>query len=105
MATLIGIDVGGTFTDFFILDRTLGCASVYKIASTPQDPAAAIAAGLADLIATGRVKATDVERVSHGTTVGTNALIQRRDRGQARERTRHALSQQDPCASRTDARR
>ena len=46
MSTVIGVDVGGTFTDFFILDTASGAASVFKTSSTPANPALAIASGL-----------------------------------------------------------
>jgi N-methylhydantoinase A len=73
-AVRVGIDTGGTFTDFvYQAQREL---RVFKIASTPDDPSRAITAGLARIAAeTG--PAAQIE-VIHGTTVGTNALLQRR---------------------------
>jgi N-methylhydantoinase A len=73
-AVRVGIDTGGTFTDFvYQFARAL---RVFKIASTPDDPSRAIAAGL-ESIAAEIGPAVTVE-VVHGTTVGTNALLQRR---------------------------
>jgi N-methylhydantoinase A len=70
----VGIDTGGTFTDFaYQFARDL---SVFKIASTPDDPSRAIAAGL-ERIASEISSEVTIE-VVHGTTVGTNALLQRR---------------------------
>lgn len=71
----VGVDTGGTFTDFvFYAD---GCLQLFKLASTPEDPSASIAKGLKQI-----AKATgcslDQLEVTHGTTVGTNALLQRR---------------------------
>ena len=68
------MDTGGTFTDFvFEVDGDL---RVFKLASTPEDPSRAISEGLKKIVATGsRLNAVDVV---HGTTVGTNALLQRR---------------------------
>jgi N-methylhydantoinase A len=64
----IGVDTGGTFTDFvFVKD---GQVQLFKVPSTPEDPSLAIRDGLARIGA-----AVDVV---HGTTVGTNALLQRR---------------------------
>ncbi len=64
----IGVDTGGTFTDFvFVKD---GQIQLFKIPSTPEDPSLAIKQGLARI-------GTALE-VVHGTTVGTNALLQRR---------------------------
>jgi N-methylhydantoinase A len=66
--TRIGVDTGGTFTDFvFVKD---GHVQLFKVPSTPEDPSLAIREGLARIAG-----AVDVV---HGTTVGTNALLQRR---------------------------
>jgi len=69
----IGVDTGGTFTDFVF--ETNGGFRVFKIASTPDDPSRAIAEGLERIV--GETGSRCVE-VVHGTTVGTNALLQRR---------------------------
>ncbi len=69
------MDTGGTFTDFVF--ETSGGFHVFKIASTPDDPSRAIAEGLEHIVSETRSRWTDVE-VVHGTTVGTNALLQRR---------------------------
>ena len=73
MTTRIGIDTGGTFTDFVLLDDKTGMVSYAKVASTPTEPAQAIGAGIAQLA---MVEA--VEHVVVGTTVATNAIIERR---------------------------
>ena len=71
----VGIDTGGTFTDF-VYEHS-GNVTVFKIASTPDDPARAIAKGLRRISAdTGDALSTF--EIVHGTTVGTNALLQRR---------------------------
>lgn len=75
---IVGIDVGGTFTDFHIFDRGSGDAFVFKTASTPRNPADAIIGGLKSLTAQGLLDLASVARICHGTTVATNALIQRR---------------------------
>jgi len=46
----IGIDVGGTFTDLVVVDETSGAARHFKLLSTPSDPAAAVADGVAALL-------------------------------------------------------
>ena len=46
----IGIDVGGTFTDFTLLDERSGAVHFHKVASTPRDPSEAIQQGIADLL-------------------------------------------------------
>jgi N-methylhydantoinase A len=67
----IGIDTGGTFTDYVLVDEGSGAIRTVKVPSTPDDPSDAIATGLAQL-AGGRVS-----RLIVGTTIATNSLIQR----------------------------
>ena len=78
MAWMIGVDVGGTFTDFFAFDDTADRIVLHKVASTPANPAQAVIAGLRELSARHGIDLDTVTRLSHGTTVATNALIQRR---------------------------
>jgi N-methylhydantoinase A len=73
MGLRIAVDIGGTFTDFCILDERTGTMRVAKTATT-ADPIAGLLAGLAQE----QVDLTDVTLLSHGTTVATNALITRR---------------------------
>ena len=67
---LIGVDTGGTFTDFVVV--TENGLVIHKQPSTPEDPSLAVSAGLAHLEV-----ATGVSLV-HGSTVATNALLERR---------------------------
>src|SRR2546422_619688 len=71
----VGVDTGGTFTDFVF--EVKGRLQIFKLASTPADPSLAITEGLRRLAEITSVTLGDVE-VVHGTTVGTNALLQRR---------------------------
>jgi N-methylhydantoinase A len=71
---LIGIDVGGTFTDLTAIDETTGRVVVTKVPSERQREGGAVLAGLAAL----GIASADVRRVVHGTTVGTNAVLERR---------------------------
>jgi N-methylhydantoinase A len=73
MSATLGVDVGGTFTDFFLVDDETGETRTHKVASTPDDPSRAILQGLRALMPAG-----GLARLAHGTTVATNALIQRR---------------------------
>jgi N-methylhydantoinase A len=73
MSQTLGVDVGDTFTDFFLMDDANGATRSYKVASTPDDPSRAILQGLCALAPDGRLSL-----LAHGTTVATNALIQRR---------------------------
>src|SRR5690242_3761578 len=71
----IGVDTGGTFTDF-VFERD-GRIQLFKLPSTPSDPSLAIKQGLARICSETGATLDRVE-VVHGTTVGTNALLQRR---------------------------
>lgn len=73
MGIHVGIDTGGTFTDFISLNPDTGALHALKTSSRPDLPGAAITAALAE----GGVPGGAVERFTHGTTVGTNALIER----------------------------
>jgi N-methylhydantoinase A len=75
---LIGVDVGGTFTDLFAFEPGNGRIVVHKVPSTPADPSLAIVAGLEGLRDRYGVDLSGMQRFAHGTTVATNALIQRR---------------------------
>lgn len=68
----IGIDIGGTFTDFIIYNSQTGEIQSFKVLSTPQDPAIAVLAGLE------RIVQSEQAEIVHGSTVATNALLERR---------------------------
>jgi len=74
----IGIDVGGTFTDFVALDRDSGRLVHHKEPSTPASPAEAVESGTAALLKVTGAGPGDVEMVVHGTTIALNAILQRR---------------------------
>ena len=78
MSWMIGVDVGGTFTDFFAFDDSTDRIVLHKVASTPSNPAQAVISGLRELSARHDIDLSAITRLSHGTTVATNALIQRR---------------------------
>src|ERR1043165_8835230 len=74
-AVRVGVDTGGTFTDFVY---EMGSAlKVFKLASTRSDPSVAIQDGLNQISAQTGIKPENI-KVVHGTTVGTNALLERR---------------------------
>ncbi len=74
----IGIDVGGTFTDFVLLDESSGAVHHHKTPSSPSDPSASIERGLRDACERFGIDVASVGFVGHGTTVGTNMVIERR---------------------------
>jgi N-methylhydantoinase A len=74
----IGIDVGGTFTDFVLLDDDTGASRTYKCLTTPRDPSEAIVEGLAALAREVPGCMADLEEIIHGTTLVINAIIERK---------------------------
>jgi N-methylhydantoinase A len=75
---IVGIDVGGTFTDFVVIRDDPAAVFLWKRPSNPADPAQAIIDGLGEALNHHGLAAGDIARLAHGTTVGTNALIERR---------------------------
>jgi 5-oxoprolinase (ATP-hydrolysing) len=71
----IGVDVGGTFTDLILVDEESGAITVDKVASTPDDLARAVIAGVHQLCAKGGISLDEVENLLHGTTVATNIVL------------------------------
>ena len=78
MSWVIGVDVGGTFTDFFAMENETGRMIFHKTPSTPINPARAILDGAVAMCAANNLSPTEVTRFGHGTTVATNALIERK---------------------------
>ena len=74
----VGIDVGGTFTDFVVLDDATGAMRTYKCLTTPRDPAAAIEDGLRVLEQQLPGSTARLVEVIHGTTLVINAIIERK---------------------------
>jgi N-methylhydantoinase A len=71
----VTVDTGGTFSDFVYVDEDSRAVTIAKVPSTPDDPSRAILAGVDLLIAKG-VDPADIAYFCHGTTVGTNALLE-----------------------------
>src|SRR5947209_7832083 len=80
----VGVDIGGTFTDCVLVDRQ-GNHRNAKVLSTKDDPVAGVLAGLSRLAETAGVDLPTLlertERLGHGTTIGTNAVLERRGAG------------------------
>ena len=72
---VLGVDVGGTFTDFALIHLSDGDAFFHKTPSTPDDPSRAVADGIEELLALAGVAPREVQYFGHGTTVATNAVI------------------------------
>ncbi|HEU4369816.1 MAG TPA: hydantoinase/oxoprolinase N-terminal domain-containing protein, partial [Methylomirabilota bacterium] len=88
MGFRLGIDVGGTFTDLVLYDEASHALSVEKVPSVPADPSEGIVQGLVRLLRAADVKPGAVQYVAHGTTVATNALLERRGAATALVTTR-----------------
>lgn len=74
----IGVDIGGTFTDFCLFDDIKAVARLHKRLTTPDDPSRAVIEGIATLLENAKLKAVDIDTVIHGTTLVTNAVIERK---------------------------
>jgi N-methylhydantoinase A len=74
----VGVDIGGTFTDLILVDDVSGELTVGKVLTTPADPSAAVADVLRDTLAATGAPADQVRHVIHGTTLVTNAVIERK---------------------------
>jgi N-methylhydantoinase A len=73
---VVGVDIGGTFTDLMLYDTESGSVHVHKVPSTPQAPEQAMVAGLTELCAAAKLSPADLTGVFHGTTVATNAVLE-----------------------------
>src|SRR5262249_6659263 len=74
MGGIVGIDVGGTFTDLFYSRDGVRVDAVLKVPSTPDDPSR----GLVDALKAAGVSPSSLDVILHGTTIATNAVIERR---------------------------
>ena len=75
MSYRVGIDIGGTFTDFALLSEDDGRLFIHKQLTTPDDPAQSVLYGVPKLLEKAGVAAAQVSAVVHGTTLVTNAVI------------------------------
>ena len=73
----IGVDVGGTFTDFVLVDEARNLIFTGKQLTTPDDPSAAIMEGVTRLLLESEIDVGDVHNLVHGTTLVTNTIIER----------------------------
>ena len=74
----IGCDIGGTFTDFVLIEMETGRVRTAKRLTTPDDPARAMLAGLTELGHSAPGSASAAERLAHATTLVANAVIERK---------------------------
>src|SRR3954471_18826859 len=74
---ILGIEVGGTFTDLVLSDPQRGII-VHKTPSTPADPSEAAVRGIIELLRAQSIEPSAITELLHGSTIAANALIQRR---------------------------
>lgn len=73
---MIGVDVGGTFTDLIFCDMESGDVAIHKVSTTPRDPSEGVMTGIRELCAISGVAPGDLAYVLHGTTTATNAVLE-----------------------------
>ena len=78
MSVRVGVDIGGTFTDFCIFDEDANALRTLKVLSTPYRPGEEIVQGLQELTSRYGVQPSEIGYFTHGTTVGVNTVIQRK---------------------------
>ena len=78
MTWRLAVDIGGTFTDVVALEEASGTLHLAKVRSTPDDPAQGFVNGLEHITQHGEIGAHEVNAVFHGTTVATNAILERK---------------------------
>jgi N-methylhydantoinase A len=74
----VGVDIGGTFTDIFLLSSAGEEVVIGKVLTTPLDPSQAVVQGLRDILAAHDIPPPAVTHLVHGTTLITNAIIERK---------------------------
>jgi len=74
----VGVDIGGTFTDFVMIDTRSGDLFNEKVLTTPDDPSVGVLQGLEKILDANNVQPADISNVIHGTTLVANAVIERR---------------------------
>ena len=72
----IGVDVGGTFTDFILINEETGDIFSTKLTSTPADPSMGTMSGVLEICTIASIKPLEIGHFHHGTTVATNTIAQ-----------------------------
>ena len=73
---LIGVDVGGTFTDLVVTNTESSDSKIHKIPTTPEDPSLGVIDGLLEVCGQFDINPADVRHILHGTTIATNAVLE-----------------------------
>ena len=75
MSYRLGVDVGGTFTDFLLINEKDGSTFTAKVPSTPEDSSIGVLNGVSKICEQNKIDPADITLVMHGTTVATNAVL------------------------------
>ncbi|WP_245840198.1 hydantoinase/oxoprolinase family protein [Pantoea rwandensis] len=78
MGLRIGVDIGGSFTDFAVFNEESGMLHSLKVFSRPDDPGQEVLHGIGELVKRYAINPADIHYFTHGTTVGVNAVVQKK---------------------------
>ena len=78
MSYRMGIDIGGTFTDFALIDENTGIATLEKLLTTQSDPSVAVLDGVGKSLRAAGAGIEEIGSIIHGSTLVTNAVIERK---------------------------
>jgi len=73
---ILGIDIGGTFTDLYLVDNTSQEQEIQKVSTTPDDPSDGALHGIEQLLSSTDTAGSEIDYVLHGSTIATNAILE-----------------------------
>ena len=73
---ILGTDIGGTFTDLYLVDDVANEQTIHKVSTTPEDPAEGVVTGVSELCEMTGTAPAAIDYVLHGTTIATNAVLE-----------------------------
>src|SRR5216684_8951609 len=73
---VVGVDIGGTFTDIILTDTAAGQTFTHKVPTTPEDPSRGMIRGIREVCSTASIPPNSIAHVFHGTTIATNAILE-----------------------------
>ena len=75
---LLGVDIGGTFTDLMLFDPGTGSMDFMKVLTTPDDLSRGVLEGITAITEAGEISAKEISSAIHGSTIGINTIIERK---------------------------
>lgn len=73
---ILGIDIGGTFTDFYLVDNQTEEQTIHKVSTTPEDPSEGALTGTTEICEITGTDPSEIDYILHGTTIATNAVLE-----------------------------